>query len=298
MSVPAAYLGMILIWSTTPLAIKWSSGGPGFLTGVTLRMLIGLVLCVALIKLLRIPMHWQARYRRVYLISGMSIYGGMISVYYGAQFIPSGLVSVVFGLTPIIMGLMAAYWLPNGRLTLNHLLGASLGLTGLAVIFADDLQMSEAAILGTCMVLVSVTIHCLSSVWIKRIDAGGHPLTLITGGLLLAVPLFLLTWALSNESLSVAMPATALLSAIYLGAFGTVVGWALYYYVLVRISASTAALVTLITPVMALAIGKALNAEIISDHALAGTGIILSGLALHQWGDIVGGMVRRAVSRA
>ncbi|HHH47726.1 MAG TPA: EamA family transporter, partial [Gammaproteobacteria bacterium] len=25
MSVPAAYLGVILIWATTPLAIQWSS---------------------------------------------------------------------------------------------------------------------------------------------------------------------------------------------------------------------------------------------------------------------------------
>ena len=31
MSVPAAYLGIVLIWSTTPLAIKWSSAGAGFL---------------------------------------------------------------------------------------------------------------------------------------------------------------------------------------------------------------------------------------------------------------------------
>lgn len=27
MSVPAAYLGVILIWSTTPLAIQWSGEG-------------------------------------------------------------------------------------------------------------------------------------------------------------------------------------------------------------------------------------------------------------------------------
>ena len=43
MSVPLAYIGVIIIWSTTPLAIKWSGGDAGFLFGVTARMLIGLL---------------------------------------------------------------------------------------------------------------------------------------------------------------------------------------------------------------------------------------------------------------
>ena len=34
MSVPAAYLAVVLIWSTTPLAVKWSGEGPGFLLGL------------------------------------------------------------------------------------------------------------------------------------------------------------------------------------------------------------------------------------------------------------------------
>ena len=42
MSVPAAYLGVIIIWSTTPLAIKWSGDDVGFQFGVAARMLVGL----------------------------------------------------------------------------------------------------------------------------------------------------------------------------------------------------------------------------------------------------------------
>lgn len=61
MSVPAAYLGVILIWSTTPLTIKWSGEGVGFLFGVTGRMALGAALCVALIKLLRIDFPGMAR---------------------------------------------------------------------------------------------------------------------------------------------------------------------------------------------------------------------------------------------
>ena len=31
MSIPVAYLSVVLIWSTTPLAIKWSAEGVGLL---------------------------------------------------------------------------------------------------------------------------------------------------------------------------------------------------------------------------------------------------------------------------
>ena len=53
MSVPAAYLAVILIWSTTPLAVKWSSEGPGFLFGALGRMALAAVLCVTLVTVLR-----------------------------------------------------------------------------------------------------------------------------------------------------------------------------------------------------------------------------------------------------
>ena len=42
MSIAAAYIAVILIWSTTPLAIQWSSLGAGFSFAVMARMVIGL----------------------------------------------------------------------------------------------------------------------------------------------------------------------------------------------------------------------------------------------------------------
>ena len=53
MSVPAAYAGVILIWSTTPLAIQWSAHGAGFSFAVMARMLVGLALCLLLMRATR-----------------------------------------------------------------------------------------------------------------------------------------------------------------------------------------------------------------------------------------------------
>ena len=59
MSVPAAFLGVVLIWATTPLAIKWSSEGAGFLFGVASRMVLGVLVCLVLVALLSRRMRWH-----------------------------------------------------------------------------------------------------------------------------------------------------------------------------------------------------------------------------------------------
>jgi hypothetical protein len=51
MRIALAYISVILLWATTPLAIKWSIESAGFLFGVTARMIIG-TLCVWIVLLL------------------------------------------------------------------------------------------------------------------------------------------------------------------------------------------------------------------------------------------------------
>jgi multidrug transporter EmrE-like cation transporter len=77
---------------------------------------------------------------------------------------------------------------------------------------------------------------------------------------------------------------------VCLGVVGSVVGFTLYFYVLKRMRAGTASLITLITPVSALMIGSAFNGERVNARAWAGTLLVLAGLSLHGWG---GRLLRR-----
>ena len=73
---------------------------------------------------------------------------------------------------------------------------------------------------------------------------------------------------------------------MYLGVFGSVFGFVMFYYALSRLQASTMSLLTLITPVLALFLGHFLNAESVEPIALLGSGMILLGLVLYQGGLI------------
>ena len=72
-----------------------------------------------------------------------------------------------------------------------------------------------------------------------------------------------------------------------LGVVGSVIGFTLFFYLLKHVTANTTALITLITPVLALLLGAAINHEPVSMRIWAGTALVLSGLALHQWGGLI-----------
>ncbi|WP_455204589.1 DMT family transporter [Kaarinaea lacus] len=286
MSVPAAFAGVILIWSTTPLAIQWSSEGWGFLFAVASRMTLGALLCLLLLMIYRQPFPWHKQARRTYVAAGLGVYGAMLSVYWGAQYIPSGLVAVLFGLNPMVTAVMASLWLKEQSLTFAKIVASLLGLFGVAVIFKADFDTSHLAWQGVIGVLLAVLLHNISAVGVKRIAADLSGLTITAGALVLAAPMYLATWALFSSDSVIQGTWSAAMSVVYLGVVGSVVGFSLYFYVLKKVQANKVALITLVTPVLALLIGMVLNDEYIGPNIIMGTGCILLALVIHQWGDL------------
>lgn len=284
MSVPLSYLGVILIWATTPLAIKWSGEGPGFLFGVASRMTVGALLALALMPLLGVPLRRDRAARHTYLAVGVPLYVSMVCVYWAAQQIPSGWISVVFGVTPILTGLLANYWLGECALTPPRVAGMLAGLGGLALMFAGGLGLSAGSVGGVAVVLLASLLHALSSVAVKRLDARLPALATVAGGLVVAVPLYLATWALFDGHWPAHLPAPAVGAILYLAVVGSVLGFVLYYYVLRHVEATRVALITLVTPVCALLLGHFFNGETLDAQVWAGTGLIVGGLALFELG--------------
>jgi drug/metabolite transporter (DMT)-like permease len=282
MSVPAAYVGVLLIWGTTPLAIQWSGQGVGYLFSVTGRMLIGVVLALLLLRLIGLSLAWHKQARRTYMAAGLGIYVAMTSVYWSAQYIPSGWISVIFGLSPIVTGLMARHWLDEQGLDRSRLVGVLISVTGLATIFSVGINAGQGFVLGLCGMLISVVAHSASAIWIKRIDAQLHGLVVTAGGLVVAVPLFLLSWFLRGERWPQMVSERALGAIVYLGVIGSVVGFALYFYILKHMETTKVALIALVTPVIALLVGHWLNEEQIDARVWLGSGLIMLGLALFE----------------
>jgi drug/metabolite transporter (DMT)-like permease len=296
MSIPLAYVGVILIWSTTPLAIQWSGQEVGFLFGITSRMLLGVLAGLTLALLMGMRLPWHASARRTYLAAGLGMFFAMLSVYWASQYIPSGWISVLFGMAPIVTGIMASLWLHEQALTPTRIVGILLGIAGLAIMLLGAQSLGRAAPLGIAGMVFSVTAYSASAVAIKRIGADIPALATTIGGLAVMVPLLLAVYYFSDTPLPDTIPARAAVSIIYLGIIGSVLGFAMYYYILRHVEATRVALITLITPVIALLLGHGLNGEPLQTEAWIGTAAILSGLLLFEYGQGKNGWLGRLLA--
>jgi len=284
-SIPISYLAVIFIWSTTPLAIQWSGDEAGFALGVAARMVIGLAALIVLLRVMKIGFPWHPRARRIYLIGGLSLYAAMSLVYWAAQNIPSGWISVVFGLSPIITSVLARLILKDSTLTAMRLFGMTLGFLGLLLVFVEGISISAMAMLGIAATVASAFTQSLGAVLLKQQQPRQHPIAITAGSIAVALPLFIMNVLMtSGIELPDQISLRSMLAISYLGLVGSALGFPLYFYLLKNMNPERVAIITLITPVTALLLGAGLNDELISDKVWTGTGLIITGLAIYEYG--------------
>lgn len=286
MPVKLSYLLLVVIWCTTPLGIVWSSETVAPTLAVLMRMIIGLFVAGLIVAIANIRIPWSKKACTLYAYSSLGIFGGMSLSYMAATTVPSGIISLVFGLAPILSGFLAQRLLNEPKFSLVKLIALSSALIGLYFVSYNQLQTSQAQGIGLIYVLLAVTLFSLSGVMIKRVKIAIHPMATTFGALVFVTPLFALLWWLVDGHISIIhWSARSLWSIAYLGVFGSIVGALAYFHVLQKLNASTVALSSLITPSFALALGALLNNEPLSRELIIGAIIICMSLTLFQFGD-------------
>lgn len=284
LAIPVSFILVLIIWTTTPLAIKWSSQGAP-MTSALLRTLIGVSFCGSIVMLMSSKFRTDVAARKVYLVSGLSIFVCMSLFYAAAQLIPSGWVAVLFGLSPLATGLFSSLVEPETRLTPTRIFGLSLGLGGLYLVFSAGLNIADASIEGVILTLVAVLLSSGTSVitrqLVKDLKLPGMQIT--TGSLIVATPLFLVAALLLEPELNLSFTSKAWNALLYLGLIGSGVGFTLYYYLLKHVTANRIALITLVTPISALSVGSWLDNEPLVPEVWMGATLVCIGLLLYEF---------------
>ncbi|XPF94400.1 DMT family transporter [Colwellia sp. RE-S-Sl-9] len=290
MSVPAAYFAVVLIWSTTPLGITWSSETVNPTLAVLARMVIAVVLGGLILKISKIELPLNRQAFKLYGYSTIGIFGGMSFAYVAAQYIASGLISLIFGLAPIFSGVLAQKILNEPKFSKTKKFALLFAMIGLAIVcydkvFAQTGALSSDSYLGIAAVLCAVFFFSISGVLVKSVDIKINALASTVGSLVFSIPFFVAVWLIFDGTLPIDEWETkSLLAILYLGVFGSLIGFIAYYYVLQKLDASTVALITMITPVIAICFGALLNNETVTDNLIIGASFVMGGLALYQWG--------------
>ena len=283
-SIASAFVVVLIIWSSTPLAIQWSAADAP-MTGVLIRMIVGVLFSLVILGLTTTALPLHAPAIRLYVFNGLSIFFSMSLFYLASQHIPSGWIAVLFGLSPLLTGLFSAMVEPETKLTFLRLCGIALGFSGLYLVFSAGLKVEDASLIGIVFSVIGTIISSATSVVVRQLV---KPLTITgmqitTGSIIVTIPFFTLAAWLSPTGLNANLSHQALLSTLYLGLIGTGLGFSLYYYLLKHVSANRVSLITLVTPICALVLGSWLNNEPLVSKVWFGAGLVCVGLLIYEF---------------
>lgn len=298
MQLISAYCAVLIIWATTPLGIKWSNSSLSFSSAITLRMLLALVLCAAVLRvqkkrLIHSNKDWQA-----FAAGALGLFPNMLIVYWSAQHIPSGLISILLGFFPLFLGLFSWLLLRERTLTKRQVAALCLAFCGLTVIYLQQMQTSWQALWAVLGVLVAAAFWALSSIWVKSVGVDIDAMRQSTGTLLIAAPLFFLYWLLFDRQLPAHWQLKSQLGVAYLVIAGSCLGHTLYFYVLRRCSLAATGLLTLLSPMFALIIGYLILGETLAARDIIGIALVLMALGVYAglltagWIFILKGLMR------
>jgi drug/metabolite transporter (DMT)-like permease len=200
-------------------------------------------------------------------------------VFWGAQFVPSGLVAILLSGTPVL-ALAFGWFLGSEGVNARKLLALALGVLGVAIIFGAEARASgRAALLGGAAVLGASACVAFAYVWLKT---HGHHLspTGVTALQSLAglLPLAGLGLVIEGAPTFARWSATAWVALLYLALVASVLAFWLNYWLLQRMDASAMLMMGVAEVPIAIALGALVFGERLPAGTLLGATCVLIGV--------------------
>ena len=278
----AAFVILCLIWSSTWIAIKlglWSI--PPFLAaGLRFFLAFVFLFLFAILQKIKVPRGLKSH---LFLIGFglINFTGNYVFVYWGQQYIDTGLASVLFSVMPFFVLLLSKWFLPEDKISLKKFLGIVVGFLGVITIFWDQLSFPDQhplAMYGMIALLIGPFFASVGTVTAKRVGKKMHPTVLVTFPLLYTSLSFFILSLLFERNSNPVFDFNAIFSLLYLSIFGTAAAFVIYFWMLKKASAVMMSMITFVTPPMALFWGWLLMGEHISIFLIVGMILILFGI--------------------
>ena len=276
------YALLVLIWSSTWVAIKIGLEDAPALLGAGIRFAAAGALLLGFAAVRRRGLRTDRLLAVTLGLLPFAFCYGL--VYWGEQYIPSGLTAVLFGVMPLYTAVLAATLLADEPLRAGLLAGVGLAIAGLALAFVESLELGESdgAALGAIAVVLSPLGAALGNIAIKR-RGGSLDAIVLNGWAMLAGGSLLLAASAASEDWAAAVwSAKALGSIAYLAIVGSAVAFVVLTILLREMSAQASSFIALMIPFGALVFGAVLYDEPITGRALAGAALVVAGLLVAQ----------------
>lgn len=290
----STYVLLIFIWSTTPLAIVWSVSDIHNLWALALRFFIALPLSLTLLFLMKVKLQLNSISIHSYIAGAFSFIGSQIFTYLATSYLSSGIIALMFGLAPIMTGLIGRFVF---QIHLHRLqwIGMLIAVIGLSIICVGGNEQHIQPI-GIVLMLMSVFVYCMSIFWVKKINAPLEPMAQASGSIIVSSIFALCLLPFIWQYAPTHIPSTkSLIGLFYAVVMASLLAMFCYFKLVKNIKATTLSLTTVMTPLLAMVFGALLNNEKLTGMIFLGTVVLLTGLFVYFYKDF---MQSRAVKKA
>ncbi|HKV37065.1 MAG TPA: EamA family transporter [Pyrinomonadaceae bacterium] len=281
MKARLVWLILCVIWGSTWLFIKLGLENLPPITFAGIRFVIACLILFLLIRVRGISLPANRRDWGLLALTGVlsfSLNYGL--VFWGEQYISSGLAAVLQATLPAFGLVIAHVHLPSERMTWSKIFGVVLGFAGVAVVFSNQLAIAGGKALAGCVALVlSALFAAYSNVLVKAHGRKLEPAILAGGQMFFGlIPLLLIGIPLEGNPFRFHWTPMAVMALLYLAVVGSVIAFLLYYWLVLNMDVTKTMLISLVTPVVAVVLGMVVLGEDLSWRTVAGGIMIMVGV--------------------
>ncbi len=279
-----AFALLSLFWGSSFLFIKIGLRTLDPLMLVTLRLFIGLVGLMAILRWRRItmPKGWSNWRHIIFLgIFNTAIPFTLITwAESGENGIDSAVAAVLNSTVPLFSLLIAGVIVHSEKITLNKVSGLVLGFAGILLLFNQDIGQGTESLLPHFAIVLASLCYAVSSVYGTKNVGHMDPVAIATGQLLTAEIILLGTTLLFVDLGSQALNLATIASILWLGLLGSSLAYILYFFILRNWGATRTTLVTYMLPVVGVTAGVLILDESLDWRLIAGGAFIISGIVI------------------
>ena len=294
-SVAIVFLILSAIWGSTWLFIKLGLEDLPPLTFAGVRFVIAAAVLYAFLLSRRVPLPRARRDWGLMAVTGLLAFTlnyGLL--FWGEQYVSSGLAAVLQATIPAFGLVIAHRYLPGERITPVKVVGVLLGITGVGIIFSNQMSLhGTLALLGSAAIVIGAFAAAYANVLVKA--RGGHldPAVLAFGQMVFGlVPLLIAGAVTEGNPVNFNWTARAWLSVDYLALVGSSLAFMLYYWLVRNMDVTKTMLISLVTPLIAVTLGMLVLGEDLTWRIVTGGAAILSGISLIILRSMPAGLLR------
>ena len=275
-------LVLALMWGTSYAFIKLGVETLPTFTLIATRLIIGFVFLAAVVAIAREPLPREPRiYVHLFFMATINIVIPFWLITTAERSVDSSIAAIINGAVPLVVIVLAAFVFDDEPITVNRLVGLLVGYAGVIVIVSPGFVGSNAAELWGALALIGSTIaYGIGAVYSRRKIRGLRPMIPAVFQVGFALVIVSVLALLTERPFEVTWNGDAILAVAWLGVFGSGAAYLLNFRLLARIGATRTSVLAYFLPIVGLVTGAVMFRETIDAIVLAGTALVLTGIAL------------------